>query len=254
MKNIAIILLFVITPLINAQTDVVNFFKIGGDIFTAPFHFEKDDWTYLSVTALSTRAAFLLDKPVKSLFLRNKNSAADFIFEIDKYYYIEGAAAGITATYLYGAIGKDEQIKNLGLQLAEASFYASVITLLTKALLGRKRPDTNCGCISYNPFTIDIINSALPSAHSTLAFAFSTVMANYKNDMPLRITWYTLASLVGMARIYHNKHWFSDVVLGAAVGYFIGSFVTNHKTNRNETKLPPEVQPANKLISLKIPF
>ena len=253
-SKILFFLLFTLNFLLIAQSDVSNFFEVGGDIYSAPFNFEKDDWTNLTITAAATSAGFLLDKPVKSLFLRNKNAAADFIFKIDKYFFIEGAAAGIIATYAYGAIDNNDQFKNLGVQLAEASFYASTIALLTKGLLGRKRPDSNCGCSSYNPFTIDLIKSALPSVHSTLAFAFSTVMANYKDDLAWKISWFTLSSLVGLARIYHNNHWFSDVILGAAIGYFVGEFVSNHETNKEKIVLPPEVVPSQKVFSLNIAF
>ncbi|NOX66590.1 MAG: phosphatase PAP2 family protein, partial [Chlorobi bacterium] len=35
------------------------------------------------------------------------------------------------------------------------------------------------------------------------------------------------AGVVGAARIYHDKHWVSDVFLGGAIGYFVGRFVVN---------------------------
>ena len=42
------------------------------------------------------------------------------------------------------------------------------------------------------------------------------------------------ATLVGLSRMYHNKHWASDVVLGAAIGTFSGRKVVQyshvHKT------------------------
>ena len=45
------------------------------------------------------------------------------------------------------------------------------------------------------------------------------------------------ATLVGLSRMYHNKHWASDVVLGAAVGTFSGLKVVRyshaHPDNRS---------------------
>jgi membrane-associated phospholipid phosphatase len=43
------------------------------------------------------------------------------------------------------------------------------------------------------------------------------------------------ATLVALSRMYHNKHWASDVALGAAVGTFSGLKVLryNHAHPRN---------------------
>ncbi|HEU4563201.1 MAG TPA: phosphatase PAP2 family protein, partial [Gemmatimonadaceae bacterium] len=44
------------------------------------------------------------------------------------------------------------------------------------------------------------------------------------------------ATMVGLSRMYHNKHWASDVVLGAAIGTFSGlkvvQYAHGHPTNR----------------------
>ena len=59
-------------------------------------------------------------------------------------------------------------------------------------------------------------------------------MADYINDVYWKVGWYTVASLVGTARIYHDKHWLSNVVLGSAIGYFIGDYVSQNPENNTE--------------------
>ena len=39
--------------------------------------------------------------------------------------------------------------------------------------------------------------------------------------------------MVALSRIYHNKHWTSDVFLGTAVGYFIGKFVVDFNKGKD---------------------
>jgi len=44
------------------------------------------------------------------------------------------------------------------------------------------------------------------------------------------------ASMVGLSRMYHNRHWASDVVLGAAVGTFTGWKVVQY-SHAHHTKI-----------------
>jgi hypothetical protein len=56
-----------------------------------------------------------------------------------------------------------------------------------------------------------------------------------------------------MARIYNDQHWLSDVILGAAIGYFVGEFISNHSTNKKEDKVIPD--PISRFnITFSIPF
>jgi membrane-associated phospholipid phosphatase len=116
-----------------------------------------------------------------------------------------------------------------------------------KVTIGRKRPNETENNLIFNPFSFDFNNTAFPSGHTTLAFAYSTVMANEIDNLVWKIFWYSAATLVGAARIYNNVHWFSDTVMGGAIGYFIGDFVNKHRTNQ-----PPQKSP--NIIFVTIPF
>jgi PAP2 superfamily len=64
-------------------------------------------------------------------------------------------------------------------------------------------------------------------------------MANYLDNVYWKVGWYAIASLVGTARIYHDKHWLSDVVMGSAIGYFVGDYVSKNPENRLEQEGNP---------------
>lgn len=68
--------------------------------------------------------------------------------------------------------------------------------------------------------------ASLPSAHVTVAFAAATSISrevgrSWPNARryvePLS---YSLAGLAGVARMYKNKHWASDVIAGAGLGTY----------------------------------
>ena len=62
-----------------------------------------------------------------------------------------------------------------------------------------------------------------------MAMATSTVLAEKINTWWARAILYPFAVLTGYARIYNDKHWLSDVVFAAALGYGTGRFVLNQE-------------------------
>jgi len=247
-----------------AQTDSLfisdfhDFIYTSADYYTSPLRFESEDWVRLSAVVGITVIASLADKEVKNFSQRNQSDFADAVLKIDKYYYAEFVGASIIAFYGYGLIAENSKIRKLAVKLTEATFLASSITLVTKTIgkirklavklteatflassitlvtktiVGRARPYQQESQYYFIPFIFDNDYNSFPSGHTTLAFAYSTVMANEIDNIFWKIGWYTAAGLVGYARIYHNQHWFSDVFMAAAIGYFSGEFVNNHHTN-----------------------
>lgn len=223
----------------NPKNDFKNFIKLGGDVFAAPVHFEKKDLLRTISVISVTSTSFLIDNEIKGFALNNQGSVGNTLFKIDDIYHIEFMAASIAAIYIYGISSKDTDVRNLGLRLAEGTVYSGTITLLGKFAFGRGRPSKYEDNTSFCPFSIKWEQMSLPSGHTALSFAYSTIMASAYNNFLWKFSWFSLAALVGAARIYNTEHWFSDVLLGGAIGYFVGEFVNNHNTNKKDGALSP---------------
>ncbi|HYK55423.1 MAG TPA: phosphatase PAP2 family protein, partial [Flavisolibacter sp.] len=84
-------------------------------------------------------------------------------------------------------------------------------------------------------------NSSFPSGHTTVAFAAATVYAlEYKEKPWVPLLCYTSASLIGLSRITENKHWLTDVLAGAALGYLTGRQVVNNYHRYASLKAPKQ--------------
>ena len=61
----------------------------------------------------------------------------------------------------------------------------------------------------------------------------------YKEKLPW-VPWlaYSAAGLIGLSRITENKHWITDVVAGAGLGYLTGKLVVNNYHRYAKLKSP----------------
>ncbi|MDQ2766606.1 MAG: phosphatase PAP2 family protein [Gemmatimonadota bacterium] len=164
--------------------------------------------------------------------------------------------AGV-AMYGVGRIGHFERVADLGLHSTEAIVVSAGVTYLIKGLAGRERP-SHAGVNDPDDFSFGGgfktgSSSSFPSGHATAAFATATVVTLETHRWWPKSTWYIApimfggASLVGVARLYSNAHWASDVVMGAGIGTLTGLkvFRYNHLTSPNNR--------ANRLLLTAIP-
>ncbi len=68
---------------------------------------------------------------------------------------------------------------------------------------------------------------SFPSGHTTLAFTNAGVLYNeFKDNSPtLAFSGYVFAATTGAFRMINNKHWFSDVLVGAGIGIISAELV-----------------------------
>ena len=86
-------------------------------------------------------------------------------------------------------------------------------------------------------------STSFVSGHATRAFALATTVAGfYPEKKWIGIVSYSLATMTSFGRVISKEHWTSDVIVGAALGYFIGRGVVkfNEKIgNINQVKIEP---------------
>ena len=142
------------------------------------------------------------------------------------------------AVYLYGRYAHNAAAADLGLHSTEAIVLATGITGVLKGALGRSRPyvtrDSNPHDFSFGKGFTGEDHSGFPSGHTTVAFAAaSSVTSELAHLWPghtaiVAPIMYGGATLVGVGRMYHDKHWASDVALGAGLGIFSGLKVVRY--------------------------
>jgi membrane-associated phospholipid phosphatase len=68
----------------------------------------------------------------------------------------------------------------------------------------------------------------------TVAATTSTILAEQIGTWWARAVFYPFALLTGYARLYNDKHWLSDIIFGAALGYGSAMFVLNQDERREK--------------------
>ena len=142
------------------------------------------------------------------------------------------------ALYAFGRYTNHPNVEDLGLHGTEAVVLATGVTGVLKGLLGRSRPyvtaDTNPHDFHFGKGFAGEDYSSFPSGHTTVAFAAASSVTSEVQRIWPGHTWFVApvmyggATLVGLSRMYHNKHWASDVVLGAGIGTFSGLTVVRY--------------------------
>lgn len=135
----------------------------------------------------------------------------------------------ISGFWLGGYALGSVKMRQIAADSAEASIIAAF--LINPALCymtGRALPSSGESPSKFRPFTWH--RYSFPSGHAAAAFALASVM-----DADLRDTfgyWHTPvlyggALSVAQSRLYDQKHYLSDVMLGGSIGWAIGAWVAS---------------------------
>jgi membrane-associated phospholipid phosphatase len=148
-----------------------------------------------------------------------------------------------------GRVSSNDRLAAVGLHGTEALLLGAAAGTVMKDIFGRARPfvDTT----GPNPDDWQIGRGykrggnyqSFPSGHTLAAFAAAgAVTAETSAYWPAATyliigpAMYGGATVVGLSRMYNNRHWASDVVMGAASGTFAGMKVVRYSRIHPENK------------------
>ena len=229
--------------------------SLGGEPARRPFEgpvaaLNKHDLARVGVMLLATAATMPLDRPLADRFaepaIANNRTYQDVTDQLTKIHERSLFFASV-ATYAVGRVTRWPAAADIGLHSAEAIAIGTAIGSILKPTIGRARPYAVNG---DEPFDFrfgkgytDGRFRAFPSLHEIGSFASAAVLTE---EVGLRapgakpyvaVMAYGVAGLVGIGRMYSEQHWASDVVLGSALGAFIGRRVVHYAHSRSRSRL-----------------
>ena len=209
-------------------------------VLRSPARWEQSTWQNIGLAGLAVvGTAVVLDRPIQNSVQRNRNRTSDKVTRFFEPFGAEYSLAVLGGFYLAGAINDDPKATAIAQDGLAASLIASgLITPALKLAIGRSRPAQDEGTNRFRPFGG---NASFPSGHTTQAFAVASVIAAHYEPLWIKATAYSVASLVGYSRIYHNAHFASDVLAGAAIGSLVGTSLVafNEKLRGSHVSLMP---------------
>lgn len=196
--------------------------------------FETRDAVVAGAFVAATGAAFALDRPLARAIRDPALQATPGLNEAAwtlNHLAVPGAFVISVGMYGAGRLGGDDDLADVGLHMGESVAVGLALTYVVKVLAGRARPAVDLD----DPYDFALGRGfqgaeyrAFPSGHATIAFAAAAAGARELNrlwpdhEALVAVLTYGPATLVGVTRMFDNRHWASDVVLGAAIGAFAG--------------------------------
>ena len=173
-------------------------------------------WWHGAIVLGGLSAFMLLDRPLQTFVQEGRSTSKDDVAgTVRRFGQIEvygTVTAGLVAA---GLLSGNNELTRSGGRLAATLAFAGAAGMAGKLITGRPRPEDSQDADGYVPFSGQ---AAMPSGHTTMAFAFATALADDINRPWATVGLYTLATGVGWSRINDNRHWLTDVAAGAALG------------------------------------
>jgi len=197
-------------------------------VLTEPARWNREKWENVGWASLAVAAtAMVIDSPLRDE-MRRQPKDNSFMLNIERFgaEYSLGVVGGF---YLAGSLAENDTAIMVAQDCLTASIIASgLITPALKIATGRSRPYENTGTNDFHALGANKLNSSFPSGHTTEAFALASVISAHYEETLVKNSAYTVATLVGIARTYHDAHFASDVLAGALIGNWVGNSVVAH--------------------------
>ncbi len=205
-----------------------------------PLKWKGKDWTRFGVVIGAAGGLMTMDWEIRH---RAKKMHAPFATSVANTVEPFGNFYGLyifPTIYVAGELLHQPKVASVGLRGAQSLAISTVIYTAAKKMIRRRRPDEASSPFDYRiPFAGKRYTSS-PSGHSNTIFTVATVLATEFHEHRW-VPWaaYSVASLTALSRVYHNRHWSSDIFLGSMLGHYVTRAVYRYHKEKKKTILLP---------------
>jgi membrane-associated phospholipid phosphatase len=204
------------------------------------------DGVLAGVFALGTVAIRPLDKSAADVFQSSAPQKSRYLKSAAKgfnHIALPGSTIIGVSMYAAGLLLDNRRLAELGLHGTEALLVGAGVAEVMKNTFGRARPFVDTvpnpdNWQLFRGFRGDSRYRSFPSGHTVAGFAAAAAVTATTSAWWPDATWivgpamYGGAALIGLSRMYDNRHWATDVITGAAIGTFAGiKVVRYHRTH-----------------------
>lgn len=217
--------------------------RTGMDVIAIPassIHWSGADWAVVG-GVVGTTAALSVPLPGGSIDVRFQNSLHSVLGpdhpriwtpygDLMIWTAVWGGAAGML---FYGLEANNPELAEGATLAVEAMSVAEVYHLFLKFSTGREGPLQGEGLGEYGgPMeALSRFPSGTPSGHASAIGAAVGVLTTYFNDPLLSVLSVTGGIILCTALVADDYHYLSDVIVGAAMGYAVGTWVVHHRSS-----------------------
>lgn len=188
-------------------------------------------------------AAFLatgsqLDPPLlSSIQAQNRGGFEDFLSLTNEFGSTK--LVPITAGLFAASLATDNtRFQDAAFTSMQSLVYSTTAVFALKYAVGRLRPEANAGATSFDLFSR---NTSFPSGHTASAFAVVTPWVMYYPN-PFTYGLFAVSAGTAVARIAKDRHWPTDVLTGAAIGYFTARYLSRRHQDAARAGDEPKVE------------
>lgn len=199
------------------------YFSDAGKLLASPVKWTRTEYIHFFLFIAAVSFCFVIDLPVRQLFQSLRSDSGEMIFKVGDIYgkgYIQAICLAVLLImgYKYNRI-----LINYAHLFLESLIFSGIAINVLKVTCGRWRPFTDKGNLHFTPFVglWETGKVSLPSADVALAFSTSLILAELYDNKLWKALWYFLAVMTALGRIYHDKHWSSDVVISIFICFYI---------------------------------
>ncbi len=227
------------------------------EIWTSPFRMNRSDAKWWIGFGAATAVLVATDRRTSKTF-ENSSGQVRFGNDLSKIGATYSVVPFVAGFYAYGVLLDNPRAREVGVLGSEALLDSLIVVEVLKPIIGRNRPDA-----TKERGNFFAGGDSFPSGHAIASWTLASVISHeYGQTKWVPVLAYGLAGAVSSARFAAQKHYASDIVVGGAMGWFIGRTVyrthMNHALHKHgwlrDPVISPQFQPGSRTYAIGFSF